>query len=67
MFVSVSCNFKATSAKRRQLSGELTSRVYLERVLCSSAASLGELCNTEVKRNSQQTCIKISEVNRTNN
>ena len=60
--VNVSCNFTTSSLINQDLSGELSSHAYLERILRSTAASLGELCNTEVEGNGQQTCIKISRV-----
>lgn len=62
VYVKVNCSlqFTAKSANRQHLSGELSSRGYLERILRSTAASLGELCNTEVEQNDQQTCIKIT-------
>ena len=63
VYVNVSCNFTANSLINQELSGELSSYVYLERILPSTAASLGELCSTEVQQNGQQTCIKISKDN----
>ena len=44
--------------------GKFSSRAHLERILRPTAASLGELCNSEEERgNDQQTCIKISKNN----
>lgn len=34
---------------------------YFEKILRSTVATMGELCDTDVKLNDQQTCIKISE------
>ena len=34
---------------------------YFEKILRSTVATMGELCDTDVKPNDQQTCIKISE------
>lgn len=68
VYLKDSCNFKATSANRRQLSGELSSLVYLEKVLRSLTASLGEFCNhrSKVKCMVIKRVSLISEVNRTN-
>ena len=63
VYVNVSCNFTANSLINQELGGELSFYVCLERTLRSTAASLGELCNTEVEQNGQQTCIKISKDN----
>ena len=67
VYVNVSCNFTANSLINQELSGELSSYVYLERIIRSIAASLGELCNTEVQQNGEQTCIKISKDNASHN
>ncbi len=40
---------------------ERSPRDCFEKILRSTIATLGELCNTEVEGNDQQTCIKISE------
>ena len=60
--VNVSCNFTANSSNSQRPRGELSSHAYLEKILRSTAASLGELCDTEVEQNSQQPCIEINEV-----
>jgi len=65
-FFNVSCNFTANLSISQHLRGELSPRACLERTLRSTAASLGQLCNTEIERKDQRTCIKISEVNRAN-
>ena len=62
-YVNVSCNFTVDSSIGQHLNGKLSPRQYVKRILRSTAASLGELCNTGVERNGQQTCIKMSEVN----
>ena len=61
--VKVSCNFTANSLINQDVMGELSSQAYLERILRSTAASLGELCNSEEEGNDQQTCIKIRKDN----
>ena len=62
--VNVSCNFTANSSNSQRPRGDLSSHAYLEKILRSTAASLGELCDTEVEQNSQQPCIEINEVSR---
>lgn len=65
LYFNVSCNFTVNSAiNQHVLSDAFYPRVYLERILRSTAASFGELCTTEVDQTSQQPCIDVSEVNR---
>ncbi|KAL9964370.1 hypothetical protein ACROYT_G028001 [Oculina patagonica] len=55
------CTLDLKSTHIQEDYDELSPRDYFENILRLTVATMGELCNTEVERNEQQTCIKITE------